>query len=176
MKEQILIFHGYKAHGDSVWIPWLAQNLEQAGHKVLHPTLPNPAEPNLQDWKNAAQQSIASTQGPLVLIGHSLGGTLLLHLLEEDQPWFSRLSRVILLGSPCFLRETAKTFYTPGLNWEKIRLHGDKITAVWSEDDHIVPREHIEIIQKESGAQAIILNGYQHFQAKEFPWLLGELL
>jgi len=172
MKEDIVIFHGLGCTGDSVWIPWLTDLLEKKGHRVWHPSLPNTENPKADEWISAAENIISQTKNPLILIGHSLGGTLILHLLSRQAEWQSRLQKAYLFGAPSFTRPYTPQFYNEPFDWPSIQKHASKITAVWSRDDDRVPEDHIRMIAENTDAKIVITNGYGHFRELENPWLL----
>ena len=170
MKEDVIIIHGYKAHDESVWIPWLAKKLEEQGHNVWHPDFPNSADPKLDEWLDKAHKLISETTNDLIIIGHSLGGVLALHLLAEEGEWKHRLKKMITLGAPCIRRKHASNFYD--IPWEGIIKNENYLHAIWSKDDPIVGEENIIMIQKKTKARTTIVDGYGHFLAKEYEWLL----
>lgn len=167
MKEDIVIFHCLGGNGESYWIPWLTQILEEKGHKVWHPTLPNAKNPMLEEWIEKADEIIAQTDKPIILIGHSLGGNLILHLLSESAPWQNRLHHAYLFGAPVYTSPYLANYDTRALDWEEINRHASKLTAIWSRDDDRVPEEHIRIIEENTDAQIRILDGYGHFREEE---------
>lgn len=171
MTEDIVIFHGLGCNGESVWIPWLAGKLRKKGHKVWTPSLPNTTRPRVEDWVAAAEEIIAQTDKSLILIGHSLGGTLILHLLSKKADWQARLKHAYLFGAPAFTRPYTPEFYNEPFNWPAIKKHSDKITAVWSRDDDRVPEVHIRTIENETNARIEIVNGHGHFRELENSWV-----
>ncbi|MFI5779694.1 alpha/beta hydrolase [Nocardia sp. NPDC051570] len=44
------IVHGYSASVDAHWFPWLAERLENAGHRVSIVDLPTPTAPIRREW------------------------------------------------------------------------------------------------------------------------------
>lgn len=162
------------ANGSSIWIPWLAKELEKRGHRVWHPTMPDSDHPKLKDWLAKFEETVAKTDRPLIIIGHSLGGALALKLLEEKHDWTSRLVKTIVLAPPTYLSTKAPDFFEITMNWEGIRQRDSKLTAVWSTDDDRIPERHIHEIEKETKAKTIILENYGHFLFDRFDWLLEE--
>jgi predicted alpha/beta hydrolase family esterase len=175
MKEDIVIFHGLGCNGESVWIPWLVKKLKTEGHRVWTPSLPNTTNPRAEEWVSAAEGVLAQTDQPLILIGHSLGGTLILHLLSRKAEWQSRLKHAYLFGSPAFTRPYTPEFYNEPFDWPSIKEHSSKITAVWSRDDDRVPEDHIREIESNIDAQIEIVNGHGHFRELTNIWLEHEL-
>lgn len=170
MKEDIVIFHGLGCNGNSVWIPWLSEKFRNKGYKVWSPSMPNPDQPKAEEWIEEAEKVIAKSKGPLVFIGHSLGGTLILHLLSKNAEWQKRLKHAYLFGAPSFTRPYTPDFWNKEMDWSEITKHSEKITAVWSRDDDRVPEDHIKMIEDNTDAKIEIVDGYGHFRELENRW------
>lgn len=94
--ETVVLVHGLWMHG--IVMTWLARRLRRAGFKTrsfsYHSLLQSPA----QAADRLAVQ-LEKLQTPVVhLVGHSLGGIVLLHLLDR-QPRL-KPGRVVFIGSP----------------------------------------------------------------------------
>lgn len=50
---------------------------------LLAPQMPSPADPSCTAWQSCLEQHLATVRTEVVLIGHSLGGAVLLKLLSE---------------------------------------------------------------------------------------------
>lgn len=103
---------GDGAHDD--WDDKLVANLERAlgdGFAVRYPRMPGESDPKAPAWKAAIGAAMADLPDGAVLIGHSVGGTMLLHTLAEAPPGF-RPGTLILLAAP---------FIGPG-GWESEEL------------------------------------------------------
>jgi predicted alpha/beta hydrolase family esterase len=180
MKEDIVIFHGLGCDKTDVWIPWLAEKLRAKGHKVWTPSMPNTEMPRLEEWLEVAEHVLAETTGPLILIGHSLGGILILNLLANN--WQARLQKAYLFGAPAYTKPYTPDFHDEQPDWEAIRQNPafaenpKKLNIVWSQDDDCVFEDHFQIMQAElPTAKFHRLNGYNHFRDLTNPWLAGEL-
>jgi pimeloyl-ACP methyl ester carboxylesterase len=91
----VLFVHGLWMNGLETW--WLRHRVEAQGfgaHAISYPTMHATAEQVAEQLALA----IAALEPPVHLVGHSLGGLMLLKLFElkPDQP----PGRVVLLGSP----------------------------------------------------------------------------
>jgi predicted alpha/beta hydrolase family esterase len=54
-----------------------------AGYEVLFPTLPDPDDPHYVPWSERLGEVLAEIDGPVVVVGHSLGGSVALKYLAE---------------------------------------------------------------------------------------------
>jgi pimeloyl-ACP methyl ester carboxylesterase len=61
--------------------------------------MPAEDDPSAAAWGPAIRQELATLNDGAVVIGHSVGGTLLVHLLAEEPP-AARLGAIVLLATP----------------------------------------------------------------------------
>ena len=61
--------------------------------------MPNEADPSYIRWKAALAEEIARLDDGAILIGHSLGGTILINALAEASP-ARKLAGIFLLAAP----------------------------------------------------------------------------
>jgi len=80
--KKTFIFHG--AYGDPTenWYPWLAAELTDAGFDVTIPRFPTPEGQTLSAWREVFRPYEKELEGS-ILVGHSLGATFALRLLES---------------------------------------------------------------------------------------------
>lgn len=174
MKEDILLLHGYKGRGDSVWQPWLKAELEKRGHKVLAPDLPSSSAPKLKEWLAEAKKQLASLSAPVIIIGHSLGGCTLLNLLS-DPSVHSKIKHAFLIAPPTNRLERLPEF-TQHIDWGALSQIQDKLSYIYSKDDPLVPKGQFDFFKTTlPQSRTILLEGEGHFMKKEFPGLLEML-
>lgn len=95
--ETVILIHGLWMHG-LVFLPHQLQ-LERRGLSVQRFSYPSWSR-NLQENVDRLATFVAGVQAPRIhLVGHSLGGLLVLAMLGQGAD--SRIARVILMGSPC---------------------------------------------------------------------------
>jgi predicted alpha/beta hydrolase family esterase len=61
--------------------------------------MPDEADPSYSRWKAAISREIAGLDEGAVLAGHSIGGTMLIHVLAEDSPK-QRPGAIMLMSAP----------------------------------------------------------------------------
>jgi predicted alpha/beta hydrolase family esterase len=95
----VLLLHGYqherpKGH----WLWWLHDELTERGIDVRYPQLPRPHDPVLADWISAATSELALlADGDRVVVTHSLGGILWMHLRDQG---LATADRVLMVAPP----------------------------------------------------------------------------
>ena len=70
-----------------------------AGYDVRYPRMPGEDDPSAATWVPAIQAAIGALDDGAVVVGHSVGGTLLIHSLS-DQPPEVGLGAIVLLAAP----------------------------------------------------------------------------
>lgn len=130
------------------WDDKLVKSLERGlgpGCPVRYPRMPDEAEPRYAPWKAALLDELESLEAGAVLVGHSVGGTTLLHALAE-QPLRRKLSAVFLIAAP-FIGDG-------GWPSEDIQARADfseclpagvPIFLYHGTDDEIVPHAHVHL-------------------------------
>jgi len=138
-KYKFVILHGFQSGPDRPrWI-WAKQKLEEMGHEVIIPTLPNPDAPTEREWVEAALAA-TSYDERTVLVGHSLGSVAALKVLEKLDAPIARLVTVGGFVSKNFKdnpRPFEKTF-TWSFDGGKIRRNARSITILHDPRDYAV--------------------------------------
>lgn len=86
MTKSILFIQGGGAGTHDQWDNKLVASLTPelgAGYEVRYPVMPNEAEPAYAAWKAAIWREIASLEDGAIVIGHSIGATILINALAE---------------------------------------------------------------------------------------------
>ncbi|HEX4573309.1 MAG TPA: alpha/beta fold hydrolase, partial [Dongiaceae bacterium] len=102
MPIQVLFVQGAGEAVHDAWDDKLVRSLERelgAGYPVLYPRMPNEADPHYWAWKTALLDAFDELNDGAILIGHSVGGTILIHLLAEHPPK-RRLGAISLIAAP----------------------------------------------------------------------------
>jgi hypothetical protein len=102
MKKQVLFIQGGGAGVHDKWDNKLVDSLRRElgpRYNVRYPRMPNEADPNYTVWKAALAEEIAGLDDDVILIGHSVGGTILINALAEAPP-NRKLAAVFLIAAP----------------------------------------------------------------------------
>jgi len=102
MPNQVLFIQGGGAGAHDEWdnklVASLARELGSA-YEIHYPRMPDEANPTYAAWKAALEAEIAALDDGAILIGHSIGGTILINALAENPP-DRKLSGVFLIAAP----------------------------------------------------------------------------
>lgn len=117
-----------------------------AEYKVHYPKMPNEDEAEYEAWKHRIGAELSEMQGPVILVGHSIGGSVLIKCMSEIVSK-KKIAGIFLLAAP----------FWGGEGWlyegyEKLALAKDFAAKLPKEarlflyhcrDDEIAPFEHL---------------------------------
>lgn len=88
MSQLVLVIHGAgeprQRFGKVYWEPMLGDGLGP-GYQVRAPRMPRPVDPHYRPWADRIAQLLGKSVPP-VLVGHSLGASVLLKFLAQSDP------------------------------------------------------------------------------------------
>lgn len=157
------IFHGRNCSPDLFWYGNIAKNLEDKGHIVWLPQMPNTEKADLKDWLPFVLGSKFEFSSETILIGHSAGATLILSILENID---IKIAKAFLVaGSIDLLNEgKPRPILQEKYHWEKIRNNVSKIYVINSDNDPYGANDKAgKKIADLSGGELIIAKGQGHF-------------
>lgn len=102
MTRQVLFVQGGGEGAHDAWDNKLVESLERElgpDYELLYPRMPNEADPKYANWKIALEQEFARLKEGAILVGHSIGGTILINALAESPPPLA-LAGVFLIAAP----------------------------------------------------------------------------
>jgi predicted alpha/beta hydrolase family esterase len=135
---------GVHDHWDNQLVDSLRAELGSA-YEIRYPAMPDEADPKYAAWKVALERELASLDPGAVVVGHSVGGTMLLHVLAES-------ARRYDFGAICLI---AAPFVGPG-GWHTDDIEPEPdladrlprhvpIFLYHGRDDADVPFAHVEL-------------------------------
>jgi hypothetical protein len=103
MLHQVLFIQGGGGEGThDEWDNKLVESLRRElgpDYEVRYPRMPNEAEPKYARWKAALENELAKLRAGAILVGHSIGATILINALGEG-PSGPALRGVFLIAAP----------------------------------------------------------------------------
>jgi hypothetical protein len=84
------------------WDDKLVDSLRQElgdGHEVRYPRMPDEDDPSYSRWSVAVREELAGLEDGAVVVGHSVGATILVNALAE-QPPERELAAIVLISAP----------------------------------------------------------------------------
>ena len=148
MTRQILFVQGGGEGVHDQWDDKLVDSLRSElgpTYEIRYPLMPNEADPNYAVWKRALETELAALEEGAIVVGHSVGGTILIHALAES-------TRLPDLGAICLI---SAPFIGPG-GWDTEDIaarpdladrlpRGVPILIYHGRDDDSVPFAHVEL-------------------------------
>lgn len=158
MPRQILFIQGGGEGAHDQWDNKLVASLKQDlgdGFTILYPHMPDEADPGYATWKHALLTELDSLDDGAILIGHSVGATILLHVLADQVLTFT--PGALMLIAPPFVGDGGWTSddVTPPSDFTRHLPAGVHIVFYHGAEDETVPAAHIALYAK-AIPQAII--------------------
>jgi predicted alpha/beta hydrolase family esterase len=100
--RQVLFVQGGGEGVHDRWDNHLVDSLRRElglDYEIRYPVMPNEADPSYPVWKRALQSELGALENGAVVIGHSVGGTILINVLAEGTPQ-SDLGAICLIAAP----------------------------------------------------------------------------
>jgi predicted alpha/beta hydrolase family esterase len=103
MSRHVLFIQGGGSEGThDEWDNKLVDSLGQelgSGFEIHYPRMPNEADPHYVRWSAAIRKELARLDDGAILVGHSIGATILINTVA-DEPIERTLSGIFLLAAP----------------------------------------------------------------------------
>ncbi|MFG1658399.1 alpha/beta fold hydrolase [Micromonospora chersina] len=100
--RQILFIQGGGAGAHDEWDDKLCDSLRRElgdGYEVRYPRMPDEDDPSYARWSAAIRREMAALDGGAVVVGHSVGATILVHALGERPPE-QEIRTIVLVAAP----------------------------------------------------------------------------
>lgn len=183
-EANIFIFHGTEGHPRENWFPWLKDELEAKGYKVIIPQFPSPpvVAAKIDEWFDVLKDYEQYIDEDTVIIGHSLGGVFTLRVLEKLN---RSIKAAFFVGAPIGVRpilnyDRDKSFSGFEFDWDAIKGHADNFVVYQSDDDPYVGLDNGKQLADHLGVELSFIPSAGHFNLKagytEFSDLRDKLL
>ena len=165
MTKQVLFVQGGGGGTHDDWDNKLVESLSKElgpGYEIRYPVMPDEATPSYAAWKAALERESTLLEPGDILIGHSLGGAILINVLAERAP--KRPGAICLIAAP-FVGDGGWTSedIEPRPDIAARLPKGVPVFLYHGSEDEIVPFAHIELYSEAiPGAHVRRLNGRDH--------------
>ena len=88
-RQQVLFIQGGGAGAHDDWDHKLVDSLARAlgdAYDVRYPRMPDEHDPSYAAWSAAIRREISALEDGAVVVGHSVGGTILVNALATESP------------------------------------------------------------------------------------------
>lgn len=166
--NKVFIFHGTGGYPEENWFPWLKEQLEKENCKVFVPQFPTPENQTPETWFEVFDKYRDEVDSNTILIGHSLGGSFLLRVLESlKKPVKAAFFVATPIGIPPIVNWSGdKSFTGHPFKWEKIKKNSKNFYAYHSDNDPYVGLKNGEQLAKKLGTKLIFIPKSGHFNKK----------
>lgn len=173
---KIVLVHGYKASSATNFFPWLKEELIKKGHEVIVPDLPDPENPDPEEWTKALLEDVKTVDDETIVVGHSIGAVEALRFLEAVEAR-STPKGCVLVSPPWMIKdERFRGFFLSELDFDVLMWKASRFTVIHSKDDQVIPFDHAEKYAKVLHARLVERNeGENHFQGEQYPVILEEI-
>jgi uncharacterized protein len=178
--KKILFAHsageqGSKGEGSYDLVSYLQEELVNE-YEISYPIIEVPESPTYKNWKNMLQKEFTAIEEPVILVGHSLGGSVLLKYLSEESPKILVLA-LFLVAAPHWGKDGWNVEdFVLNENFELKLNHIKHVFLYHCKEDEIVPFKHLSFYQKAfPNATVRLLNGTDHVFANGLPELVNDI-
>jgi len=114
-------------------------------YDIRYPVMPNEADPKYAAWKQALERELAALEPGTIVVGHSVGGTILINVLADQTPHTS-LAAICLISAPFIGAGGWQSDDIEPRSDLAARLPGDvPIFLYHGYDDDTVPVAHVDL-------------------------------
>lgn len=174
----IILIHGTLANPGLMWYPAAVKALKKRGHTVLAPLFPTPFRQDLETWTEEFEP-YKNLLGPdTILIGHSIGATFALRILEAAHVHIKAAFLVAGFSSNPGAQEYSSiidSFVQPPFNWQAIKHSCQKFYVYGSDNDEFVPSKFVKELATRLSSPVITVQGAGHFRTKKFTQLIKDI-
>ncbi len=102
VEPQVLFVQGGGEGTHDDWDEKLVGSLRSElgpNYEIRYPRLPNEDDPSYATWKATLEKELAALSDGVILVGHSIGGTILINALAEHPP-AREFGAIFLIAAP----------------------------------------------------------------------------
>ena len=159
----IFIIHGTEGYPEENWFPWLKEELEKIDCNVTIPHFPTPKNQTLKNWLNVLEKHKEKLNKDTIVIGHSLGVSFLLNVIEKKPVKCAFLIAGFIGKIGHEFDKNMATFAQKKFDWEKIKKNCKRFYILQSDNDPYVKLEKGEELAKNLDTDIILVKNAGHF-------------
>jgi len=154
----ILILHGIEGHAGIHWQQWLHDQLIEKGHQVIMPELPHSDQPDRSEWLKTTREAIRGVKlQDLVVVGHSLGVTTALDLIEQMDSPIKALISVSGFSKDYGAELNSYFLKEKKVDFGKVNQNLGKAFVFYGDNDPYVPQKILKSLADKLGVVPKIL-------------------
>lgn len=176
MSKRVFIVHGWDGYPEEGWFPWLKRELEKRGFRASVPAMPEAHTPKPEAWLRHLAETVGGADAKTYFVGHSIGCQAILRYLET-LPEGSRVGGAVFVAGWMQLTPLAietpeeqaivDTWFETPLSWNRIQRVLPISTAIFSDNDPVVPTANEATFRDKLGAEVIIEHAKGHFSGSD---------
>lgn len=177
--KDLFFIHSAGPQGEGQGSTGLIRSLKGSlgnNYVLHHPSMPDPENPRYLEWKMTLQATFPVGGNKVAIIGHSLGGSVIIKYLSEGLCQVP-LAGLFLIGTPYWgTRGWALDEFTFPGDFASRLPHVDKVFVYHSRNDRWVPFSHGETYAKKLGGAVMRkLTGDEHEFSDGLPVLVKDI-
>jgi predicted alpha/beta hydrolase family esterase len=179
MRKHIILFiHGagnqHKPLGSGKLVASLQQQLG-SDYQVLAPDMPDPDHPRYLAWRNQIEQELGKLDADALLIGHSLGGSMLLKYLAEGT-YQKPIAGMFLVAVPYWGKQDWELEYAVPDDFASHLPPIRQLFLYHSRSDEEVPSSSLRRYQEKLPQATVrVLDGKEHSFTEGLPLLVQDI-
>jgi predicted alpha/beta hydrolase family esterase len=178
MRKQILFIHGagnqHKPEGSGKLVAYLRQQLG-SDYQALAPDMPDPDHPRYLAWRNQIEKELDKLDANALLIGHSLGGSMLLKYLAEGT-YQRPIAGMFLVAVPYWGKQDWELEYAVPDDFASRLPPIRRLFLYHSRDDEEIPFSSLRRYQEQLPQATVrVLDGKEHSFTEGLPLLAQDI-
>jgi hypothetical protein len=174
-KKRVFIIHGWGEFPQAGWFPWIKKELEAKGFEVVIPQMPHALAPKINEWIIKIAEIVGAPDKDTYFIGHSLGCQAIARYLEALENGMTAggavfvagfFKRISMFGDVLDVRDTVDVWLDTPIVLDDVKKHVQKSTAIFSDNDPIVPLDNQNDFRDKLGSRTIVIHHRGHY---DFP-------
>lgn len=183
MMKKVYLVHCWDGNCEDGWYPWVSNELEKLGVKVIRFDMPNTENPMIAEWVRTLDEKVENLDEETYFVGHSIGCQTIMRFLEKKNdkiggilfvtPWFDLLPYAVEdEGS----YKTAEPWINTPINFEKIKEVTNNIRCIFSSDDYFVSENQEKQFKDKLNAKTLMVENKGHISEEDGVFELEEIL